>query len=167
MESRQNSFFSQKMEHFLSDREKEEQQARKQAMEKALSEKVLNEAVERKLQEWPGVPMPVRLTSVPDPQVPLRGPALAGARLRGPTLPVRLASVSAPQGGVPRVEVRTEPMVVPMVMGRPLATVQEATSEFLRTLSPKKMPGETEIKIEAHEQTVRKSCCFWDCRVND
>eukprot|EP00913_Durusdinium_trenchii_P032363 g30303.t1 len=157
MESRQNSFFSQKMEHFLSDREKEEQQARKQAMEKALSEKVLNEAVERKLQEWPAG----------YPQVPLRGPALAGARLRGPTLPVRLASVSAPQGGVPRVEVRTEPMVVPMVMGRPLATVQEATSEFLRTLSPKKMPGETEIKIEAHEQTVRKSCCFWDCRVND
>eukprot|EP00435_Cladocopium_sp_Y103_P017681 s1367_g4.t1 len=175
MESRQNSFFSSKMTHFLSDTENE---ARQQAMEKAVKEvqnvQTRPARVETVLpqgaQGAQGALADAQVKRIPTGVLGLHGDTLLLSRAKGPLVHTHyaLAGRAGRAGAMDfaGVEVRRDPKAPLTITARPLVTVHEVSSEFLRAVSPKKV-NEHEIKIEANEQLVRKACCFWDCRVNE
>lgn len=92
-----------RMENFLSDRERKEQQARAMAMQKALTA------------ETAETPQPVPRG--------LRDSTLLLSRPKGPMMPVRLASITVPQGK-PGVEIHPEPLVA-LMPHKSLPAVQE------------------------------------------
>ncbi|CAL1153585.1 unnamed protein product, partial [Cladocopium goreaui] len=109
----------------------------------------------------------VEVKQIPKGILGLHGDTLLLSRAKGPLVHTHfaLAGRAAPME-LAAMEVRRDPKAPMTITARPLVTVHEVSSEFLRAVSPKKV-NEHEIKIEANEQLVRKACCFWDCRVNE
>ncbi|CAJ1359293.1 unnamed protein product [Effrenium voratum] len=187
MDSKQVSFFSNKMENFLSDSARAEQKARQQAMSTAVREAQSasrsqnGHAMRDVSPEAPSVRgaqhlqregfgperhKVVRMTSAL--YTPLRpvqaGLASAQGSVAAPSTMAQGALVR-PDNAVQRTDSTIIAMARPVQVLRPHPVLMHDQAEFMKALSPKRPPLDIAIEAESHE--VGQSCCFWDCRGPD
>ncbi|OLP86597.1 hypothetical protein AK812_SmicGene32282 [Symbiodinium microadriaticum] len=177
---KQESFFSNKMENFLSDARKEEQERRRVAMEEAVRQAKLGTAARNASPEAPPVRSPVR--SVTGGNSLALHPAVSKAEniLASHThtmqihipkvaaMPVATeAAISKHPGQMQRVAMvpASQVLVEPARLTTTGLTSELRPHDLLKVLNPK--PEPFHIEIEAQEQSLllaRRSCCFWDCQ---